>query len=300
MSLSFVFACRPPAWRRVGSSLALAASLAFALQPSLLLAQVQMSDPDRPAPKVAPPAPAKKAVSRQSPTDNVSDDLNRREAERAEQAVRAMTASAPVAAPAAIQGEGRPIDPKSIELSPAVDLMPPTQAAIPPRAPIVSASLTSDVGAGQHGAAPTQPQFAQAPTPAPPPAPAPVPIQPPMAGPPGPPAPPAGGASGRPFGQSQLVPTEAPTLTLEVNKGTALKLPGPAATVFVAAPDIADVQVRSPNMVYVFAKKPGDTVLYAVDAQDHVLLNTIVRRARSTRFIQAMASSSTTRARRSC
>jgi pilus assembly protein CpaC len=30
-------------------------------------------------------------------------------------------------------------------------------------------------------------------------------------------------------------------------------------------------------MVYVFAKKAGDTVLYAVDAQDRVLLNTIVR-----------------------
>ena len=86
-----------------------------------------------------------------------------------------------------------------------------------------------------------------------------------------------GGAPGRPFAQSQIVPTEAPTLTLEVNKGTALKLPGPASTVFVAAPDIADVQVRSPTMVYVFAKKPGDTVLYAVDAQDRVLLNTIVR-----------------------
>jgi pilus assembly protein CpaC len=85
------------------------------------------------------------------------------------------------------------------------------------------------------------------------------------------------GAPGRPFGQSQIVPTEPPTLTLEVNKGTALKLPGPASTVFVAAPDIADVQVRSPNMVYVFAKKPGDTVLYAVDGQDRVLLNTIVR-----------------------
>jgi pilus assembly protein CpaC len=236
-----------------------------------------MSDPDRPAPKVAPHAPAKKAVSRQSPTDNVSDDLNRRESERAEQAVRAMTASSPMAAPAVMQGNSRPVDAKSIELSPAVDLMPPTQAAIPPRAPIVSASLTSDVGAGQQGAAPSQPQFAQAPTPVPPPAPAPVPIQPPVAGPPGQPAPPAGGASGRAFGQSQLVPTEAPTLTLEVNKGTALKLPGPAATVFVAAPDIADVQVRSPNMVYVFAKKPGDTVLYAVDAQDRVLLNTIVR-----------------------
>ena len=275
MSLSFASVCKAPTWCRVASSLALAASLALTLQPSLSLAQVQMSDPDKPAPKVAPPAPAKKAVSHQSPTDNVSDDLNRREAERAEQAVRAMTAASPMAAPAVMSRESRPVDAQSIELSPAVDLMPPTQAAIPPRAPIMSASLTSDAGGGQQGAAPPQPQFAQAPTPAPP-SPAPVPIQPPLAGPPGQPAP-APGASGRPFGQSQLVPTEAPTLTLEVNKGTALKLPGPAATVFVAAPDIADVQVRSPNMVYVFAKKPGDTVLYAVDAQDRVLLNTIVR-----------------------
>ena len=103
-----------------------------------------------------------------------------------------------------------------------------------------------------------------------------MPIQPPAAGTPSQPAV-TGGATGRPFAQSQIVPTEPPTLTLEVNKGTALKLPGPASTVFVAAPDIADVQVRSPNMVYVFAKKPGDTVLYAVDAQDRVLLNTIVR-----------------------
>jgi len=86
-----------------------------------------------------------------------------------------------------------------------------------------------------------------------------------------------GGAPGRAFGQSQLVATQPPTLTLEVNKGTAIKLPGPATTVFVAAPDIADVQVKSPSMVYVFAKKPGDTVLYAVDDQDRVLLNTIVR-----------------------
>ena len=171
-----------------------------------------------------------------------------------------------------------------------VDSLPPTVAAIPPRAPIAKAALTPGVDLGQPdlvspppaAAPPTiveQPQpaaplpkFAQAPTPAP----APVPIQPPAAGTPSQPAV-TGGAPGRPFAQSQIVPTEPPTLTLEVNKGTALKLPGPASTVFVAAPDIADVQVRSPNMVYVFAKKPGDTVLYAVDAQDRVLLNTIVR-----------------------
>jgi pilus assembly protein CpaC len=84
------------------------------------------------------------------------------------------------------------------------------------------------------------------------------------------------GAPSRAFAQSQQVPTQQPTLSLEINKGTALKLSGAASTVFVAAPDIADVQVKSPGMIYVFAKKAGDTVLYAVDDQDRVLLNTIV------------------------
>ena len=56
------------------------------------------------------------------------------------------------------------------------------------------------------------------------------------------------------------MPPQQPTLTLEVNKGTAIKLPGAASTVFVAAPDIADVQVKSPSMVYVFAKKPGSLI----------------------------------------
>jgi pilus assembly protein CpaC len=269
----------PSAWRRAGSSVALVASLAFTFQPSLLLAQVQMSDPDRVQTKPKAPPPAKKA-SRTTATDNVSDDLNRREAERAASVVRSM--SAPAAIVPAV---------KEATVAP-VDSLPPTVAAIPPRAPIAKAALTPGVDLGQPdlvspppaAAPPTiveQPQpaaplpkFAQAPTPAP--TPAPVPIQPPAAGTPSQPAV-TGGAPGRPFAQSQIVPTEAPTLTLEVNKGTALKLPGPASTVFVAAPDIADVQVRSPTMVYVFAKKAGDTVLYAVDAQDRVLLNTIVR-----------------------
>ena len=268
----------PSAWRRAGSSVALVASLAFTFQPSLLLAQVQMSDPDRVQTKPKAPPPAKKA-SRTTATDNVSDDLNRREAERAASVVRSM--SAPAAIVPAV---------KEATVAP-VDSLPPTVAAVPPRAPIAKAALTPGVDLGQPdlvsppaAAPPTiveQPQpaaplpkFAQAPTPQP--TPAPVPIQPPAAGTPSQPAV-TGGAPGRPFAQSQIVPTEAPTLTLEVNKGTALKLPGPASTVFVAAPDIADVQVRSPNMVYVFAKKPGDTVLYAVDAQDRVLLNTIVR-----------------------
>jgi pilus assembly protein CpaC len=55
--------------------------------------------------------------------------------------------------------------------------------------------------------------------------------------------------------------------------GTLVRLSGPAATVFVANPDIADVQVKSPTLVYISAKAPGETVIYAVDAADSVLLN---------------------------
>ena len=52
-----------------------------------------------------------------------------------------------------------------------------------------------------------------------------------------------------------------------------VRLAGPAATVFVANPEIADVQVKSPTLVYISAKSPGETVIYAVDATDSVLLN---------------------------
>ena len=69
------------------------------------------------------------------------------------------------------------------------------------------------------------------------------------------------------------IPANGGRITLEVNKGTLVRLTGPAATVFVANPDIADVQVKSPTLIYISAKAPGETVIYAVDASDSVLLN---------------------------
>jgi pilus assembly protein CpaC len=307
MTPSLANASTASMWRRASASLALAAALAFAFQPSLVLAQAVDGD-NQPPPKAQPKPqkakPAAKKASRTSPTDNASDDLNRREAERAAGVVREMSATPaaqpassataapqplvpPAAAAAAAALGAAPVEVKKTTVS-----EPPTVAAIPPRPPIVSASLTPTVNT-QPGAelapvavevTPKQPptpkiQEAQArpPAPSPAPGPAPVPVQPPSAGnPPPPPSVTGPGAPGRAFAQSQLVPTQQPTLNLEVGKGTAIKLPGPATTVFVAAPDIADVQVKSPGMIYVFAKKPGDTVLYAVDDQDRVLLNTIV------------------------
>ena len=65
---------------------------------------------------------------------------------------------------------------------------------------------------------------------------------------------------------------EAP-IRLEASKGTLIRLERAASTVFVADPEIADVQVKSPRLVYLMAKKPGETVVYAVDREERVLLN---------------------------
>ncbi len=70
-----------------------------------------------------------------------------------------------------------------------------------------------------------------------------------------------------------------PPIVLEIGKGTLVRLPRPAATVFVANPDIADVQVKSPTLIYISANKtsPGETVVYAVDDKNNVLVSALVR-----------------------
>ena len=62
-------------------------------------------------------------------------------------------------------------------------------------------------------------------------------------------------------------------IQMEVNKGRLVRLERPASTVFIADPRIADVQVKSPSLVYLFAKAPGETTLYAVDQAERVLAN---------------------------
>lgn len=71
--------------------------------------------------------------------------------------------------------------------------------------------------------------------------------------------------------QAQALRAPVAHLALELNKGRLISLDQPAASVFVADPDIADVQVKSPKLLYVFAKKPGETTLYTVDASDKVV-----------------------------
>ncbi|MGA8757252.1 MAG: type II and III secretion system protein family protein [Stellaceae bacterium] len=87
---------------------------------------------------------------------------------------------------------------------------------------------------------------------------------------------PSGGGHWSPRDAVQIPANGAPIL-LEAGKGTLIRLARPASTVFIANSEIADVQVKSPQLVYVTAKSPGATVIYAVDASDNVLLNAPVR-----------------------
>jgi len=89
--------------------------------------------------------------------------------------------------------------------------------------------------------------------------------------------PPALSRGGGAMAAMRLIPPSGAPIRLEVGKGTLIRLPRPAATVFIANPDIADVQVKSPALIYLSAKSPGDTVVYAVDADDNVLLHAPVR-----------------------
>lgn len=74
----------------------------------------------------------------------------------------------------------------------------------------------------------------------------------------------------------KVINTTGAPLIVEVGKGQLVHLDHPAATVFVADPDIADVQVKSPVLVYLFGKSGGETTLYAVGENDEVVLNASV------------------------
>jgi pilus assembly protein CpaC len=83
--------------------------------------------------------------------------------------------------------------------------------------------------------------------------------------------------------QAVIKPSGAP-IDIEVNKGVLISLERNADTVFVANPAIADVQVKSPRIIYLYGKDPGETSVYAVDSEQQVMLSrpVVVKRDVST------------------
>lgn len=65
-------------------------------------------------------------------------------------------------------------------------------------------------------------------------------------------------------------------LETEVNKGKRVTLSAAAASVVAANPEIADVQVVSPRVLYIYGKKVGETSIFAVDAKDKTIFDATV------------------------
>jgi pilus assembly protein CpaC len=65
-------------------------------------------------------------------------------------------------------------------------------------------------------------------------------------------------------------PEPAPPTPVELNVGNGrlVRLDAPAAGIFIGDPAVADVQVKSPTLVYVIGKNLGETSLIAVDDHD--------------------------------
>ncbi len=87
----------------------------------------------------------------------------------------------------------------------------------------------------------------------------------------------AGPARAAPPATSEIVPAAGSRIDVSVNQGQLVHLSKPVDSIFVADPEIADVQVKSPELVYIIGKAAGTTTLYAVTAQDDIVLNTQVR-----------------------
>lgn len=62
-------------------------------------------------------------------------------------------------------------------------------------------------------------------------------------------------------------------LYLQTGGARLIKLKTPATNVFVANPKVADVQVKSPRLIYLYGRQAGETTVFAVDANDRVLLD---------------------------
>ncbi|MGH6934386.1 MAG: type II and III secretion system protein family protein [Dongiaceae bacterium] len=61
------------------------------------------------------------------------------------------------------------------------------------------------------------------------------------------------------------------TITVPVSQGQLIRIDRPVTSVFVANSEIADVAVKSQQLIYVFAKRQGTTTIYATDDSDEIL-----------------------------
>ncbi|MBA4757885.1 type II and III secretion system protein family protein [Sphingosinicella sp.] len=88
--------------------------------------------------------------------------------------------------------------------------------------------------------------------------------------------------------QDTTITSAASTLNVGVNKGTLIRLERSMSDVFVANQKIADVQVRSDRLLYVYGVGAGETTIYATDGAGRIVYSANVRVAQNIDQIRTM------------
>lgn len=78
-------------------------------------------------------------------------------------------------------------------------------------------------------------------------------------------------SDGTPQQRSNAITAAEESISIVVDEGKVIETERPAASIFVANPNIADIQVKSGNLLYIFGRQAGDTTFYAVDANDKII-----------------------------
>jgi len=70
---------------------------------------------------------------------------------------------------------------------------------------------------------------------------------------------------------ASIVSAGETSLPLQVGKGTLVRLNRAASEVFIVNPEVADIQVKSPRVIYIYGKAQGETSFYAIDDKDKTI-----------------------------
>ena len=62
-----------------------------------------------------------------------------------------------------------------------------------------------------------------------------------------------------------------------VGTGQLIRVEQEFSSLFVANPDVADIEVKSPRLLYLTGVGVGETTLFAVDENDNVLMSAMIR-----------------------
>lgn len=86
----------------------------------------------------------------------------------------------------------------------------------------------------------------------------------------------------------RLISPSSEMIRLDVNKGMLLRLDAGVTNVFIANPEVADVQIKSPRMLYLYGTGEGETTIYAVNGQDQVVYSATIAVAHNVGQIKAL------------